>query len=175
MLHVLNGFTCCCFGCMQVPCLNFQRKCASLRDNCKDGTLLCYCLLPPKNNNKKQTNKQQQQQQKQQPPPQKKKKKKKKPWHNLTYSYYLSQGRYLVHICIVERRKRRRIALTVAIRDFYNFLAAPRTVSNTYAQVVLAQSCAHHVQHIERLSRATCRVACLVVRRDSSAIKFDRV
>ena len=30
------------------------------------------------------------------------------------------------------------------------------------------------VQHIERLSRATC-VTCQVVRRDSSAIKFDRV
>ena len=29
-------------------------------------------------------------------------------------------------------------------------------------------------QHIERLSRATCRVTCHVVRKDSSAIKFDR-
>ena len=42
------------------------------------------------------------------------------------------------------------------------------------AQVALAQSCANHTQHIERLSRATCRVTCHVVRRDSSAIKFDR-
>ena len=33
----------------------------------------------------------------------------------------------------------------------------------------------NHVQHIERLSRATCRVTCRVVQRDSSAIKFDRV
>ena len=30
-----------------------------------------------------------------------------------------------------------------------------RTVSNTYAQVARAQSCANHVQHIERLSRAS--------------------
>ena len=56
---------------------------------------------------------------------------------------------------------------------FYNLLIAPRTVSNTYAHVARAQSCAKHVQHIERLSRATCRVTCHVVRRDSSAIKFD--
>ena len=42
------------------------------------------------------------------------------------------------------------------------------------AQVAREQSCANHVQH-KRLSRATCRVACHVVRRDSSAIKFDRV
>ena len=39
-----------------------------------------------------------------------------------------------------------------------NLLTAPRTVSNTHAQVALAQSCANHVQHIERLSRATCSV-----------------
>ena len=37
-------------------------------------------------------------------------------------------------------------------------LTAPRTVSSTHAQVARAQSCANHVQHIERLSRATCRV-----------------
>ena len=42
-----------------------------------------------------------------------------------------------------------------AIRDFLQFLAAPRTVSNTYAQVARVQSCANHVQHIERLSRAS--------------------
>ena len=60
-------------------------------------------------------------------------------------------------------------------RFFYNFLTAPRTVSNTYAQVPQAQSCANYVKHIERLSRATCRVTCHLVRRDSSAIKFDRV
>ena len=50
-----------------------------------------------------------------------------------------------------------------------------RTISNTYAKVAQAQSCANHVQHIERLSHATCRVMCHAVRRDSSAIKFDRV
>ena len=38
---------------------------------------------------------------------------------------------------------------------FYNLLTAQRTVSNTYAQVARAQSCANHVQHIERLSRAS--------------------
>ena len=31
-------------------------------------------------------------------------------------------------------------------------------VSNTYVQVARAQLCANHVQHIERLSHATCRV-----------------
>ena len=41
-------------------------------------------------------------------------------------------------------------------RFFYNLLTAPRTVSNMYAKVAWAQSCAKHVQHIERLSRATC-------------------
>ena len=50
-----------------------------------------------------------------------------------------------------------------------------RTISNTYAQVALAQSCANHVQHTECLSRATCRVTCHVLRRDNSAIKFNRV
>ena len=38
---------------------------------------------------------------------------------------------------------------------FYNLLTAPRTVFNTYAQVAQAQSCANHVQHIERLFRAS--------------------
>ena len=33
----------------------------------------------------------------------------------------------------------------------------------------------NRVQRIERLSRATCHVTCQMVRRDSSAIKFDRV
>ena len=39
-----------------------------------------------------------------------------------------------------------------------HLLSAPRTVFNTYVQVARAQSCTNHVQHIERLSRATCRV-----------------
>ena len=42
-----------------------------------------------------------------------------------------------------------------AVRDFFSLLTAPRTVSNTYAQVAQAQSSANHVQHIERLSRAS--------------------
>ena len=62
-----------------------------------------------------------------------------------------------------------------AIQDFYNFLIEPRTVSNTCAQVARTQSCENQVQHIQRLSLATCRVTCHVVRRDSSAIKLDRV
>ena len=49
-------------------------------------------------------------------------------------------------------------ALKGANRDFHNLLTAPRTVSNTCAPVARAQSCADHVQHMERLSHATCRV-----------------
>ena len=71
------------------------------------------------------------------------------------------------------------LAFKGANRDFffffYNLLTAPRTVSNKYAKMARAQSCANHVQHIECLSRATCHVTCHVVRRDSSAIKFERV
>ena len=53
------------------------------------------------------------------------------------------------------------IALKGAIRDFFgNLFIAPRTVSNTYAQVARAQSSANYVQRKERLSRATCRVPC---------------
>ena len=51
---------------------------------------------------------------------------------------------------------------------FCNLLTASRTVSNTYARVARVQSRANHVQHIERLSRATCRVP-------RGTIKFDRV
>ena len=61
------------------------------------------------------------------------------------------------------------IALKGTVRDFLQSLH----FSNTYTQVAQVQSCAYHVQDIERLSRAT--VACHVVRRDSSAIKFDTV
>ena len=61
-------------------------------------------------------------------------------------------------------------------RFFFNsLLTAPRTVSNTYTQVARAQSCANHVQYIKHLSRATCRVTCQAVGRDSSTVKFDRV
>ena len=50
------------------------------------------------------------------------------------------------------------IALKGAVQDFYNLFTALRTVSNMYAQVVKAQSCANHMQHVERLSHATCDV-----------------
>ena len=59
------------------------------------------------------------------------------------------------------------IAFKGAVQDFDNLLTALRTESNTYAQVARAQSCANLVQHIERLSRATCHVTCHVVRRDN--------
>ena len=48
------------------------------------------------------------------------------------------------------------IALKGANGIFYNLLTAPRTVSNMYFQTAHAQSCANHVQHIGRSSRATC-------------------
>ena len=41
------------------------------------------------------------------------------------------------------------------LRFFYYLLTAWRTVSNTYAQVAQAQSCANHVQHIGHLSCTT--------------------
>ena len=41
------------------------------------------------------------------------------------------------------------------IEIFYNLLSALRAVSNMYAQVAQARSCANHVQHIEWLSHAT--------------------
>ena len=61
------------------------------------------------------------------------------------------------------------------IEIFNHVLTAPQTVSNMYAQVARAQSCANHVQHIEHLSCATCLVTCHMVQRDSSPIKFNRV
>ena len=65
------------------------------------------------------------------------------------------------------------------IRDFYNLLTAPRTVSNTYAQVVRPQSCVNHVQHqITGNTSSAYRVqhvVCHVVRKDSSAMKPDTV
>ena len=39
---------------------------------------------------------------------------------------------------------------------FLQFSTAPRTVSNTYAQLARAQSCANHVQCIGSLSHASC-------------------
>ena len=42
------------------------------------------------------------------------------------------------------------IALKAPFEIFYILLTAPRTVSNTYAEVARAQSCANRMQHIER-------------------------
>ena len=52
------------------------------------------------------------------------------------------------------------VALKGAIQILYNLLTVPRTVSNSHALVARAQSCANNVQHIERLSCATCHVPC---------------
>ena len=60
-------------------------------------------------------------------------------------------------------------------RDFYKLLTAPRTVSNTYAQLTRALSFANHVQRIERFSRATCRYTTLYEGTAQLHIKFDRV
>ena len=43
-------------------------------------------------------------------------------------------------------------------RLFYDLHTMLRTVSNTYAQMAWAQSSANHVQHVEPLSHATCRL-----------------
>ena len=65
-------------------------------------------------------------------------------------------------------------ALNGAIRDFCNLLTTPRTESNIYTEVARAQSGVNHVQHIERLSRATFRDSvCHMVGRENSAIQFD--
>ena len=59
---------------------------------------------------------------------------------------------------------------------FYNFLTAPRTVSNTYAQVAKGYSCVTDVQtHRGPITFDNVQYAvCYVVRRDSSAVQFDR-
>ena len=62
------------------------------------------------------------------------------------------------------------IALKGAILDFYNLLTVPWSVSNTYAQVAMAQSCANHMQHIERLLCGN--LLCHVVGRDGVEITF---
>ena len=67
------------------------------------------------------------------------------------------------------------IAFKDAIRDFLQSPHCPANRLQPYDQVAQAQSCANHVQYIERLSHATYRVTCLVVQRDSSDIKIDRV
>ena len=60
-------------------------------------------------------------------------------------------------------------------RFFYNLLTAPRTVSNTYAQVAPgAIVCKSRATH-RALITCKCHVTGHLVRRDSSVIKFDRV
>ena len=54
-----------------------QKKCTPLRDNCKDGTILCYLLLLEKKNTKKLA--------------------------LPDLSYCLSQGRCLIHIWVVRK------------------------------------------------------------------------
>ena len=66
------------------------------------------------------------------------------------------------------------IALKGANRNFYNLLTAPRIVSNTCAQVARAQSRVQITCNTSSAYREK-HVACRVVRRDSSAIKFGRV
>ena len=53
---------------------------------------------------------------------------------------------------LTDVRDNKIIALKSILRDL---LTAPQTVCNTHPQVAPAQSCANHVQHIERLSRTT--------------------
>ena len=65
------------------------------------------------------------------------------------FKYMCAHSVILIVIIII-------IALKGTIQDFHNLLTAPQTVPYTYAQVARAQSCANHVQHIERLLRATC-------------------
>ena len=57
---------------------------------------------------------------------------------------------------------------------FCNLLAAPRTVSNTYAPVARAQSCKPRATH-QGPPRQEQHVMYHMVRRDSSAVKFGRL
>ena len=68
------------------------------------------------------------------------------------------------------------IAFKGAIRDFFTVSLLRHESSLTHTLKWPERSRVQiHVQHIERLSHATCRVTCHVVRKDSSAIKFGRV
>ena len=51
------------------------------------------------------------------------------------------------------------VIIKAQFENIFNFLIAPRTVSDTYAPVAPAQSCADHVQHID-----TCNTPCYVPR-----------
>ena len=54
-----------------------------------------------------------------------------------------------------KKKKKKKSHSKALFEIFYNFLTAPQTVSNTYAQVTQAQPCTNHMQHIERLSHAS--------------------
>ena len=84
---------------------------------------------------------------------------------------------FLIIIMIIIIRRRRMIVFKGAIQDCYNFFTALRIVSNTYAQVSMAQSRANHVQITCNTSSAyhVQHVVHHVVQRDSSVIQFDRV
>ena len=58
----------------------------------------------------------------------------------------------IIMVIIIMMMMMIKIALKGAIRDLYDLLTAPRTTSNTCAQVARAQSCASDVQHIECLN-----------------------
>ena len=70
------------------------------------------------------------------------------------------------------------IILIIAFKGaIQNILQSPHCTTKCFQHVSSsgwAQSCANHVQHIECLSRLTCHDTCHVVRKDGSAIKFDR-
>ena len=79
------------FWYMQVPCLNFRRKCTPLWVNCMDGTILCYLLILDK-------------------------------LELPDISYYLSQGRYLIHIFIEKNWKSRTECVRIMHHSFFAFL-----------------------------------------------------
>ena len=57
-----------------------------------------------------------------------------------------------------------------AIRDFfYNLLIAPRTVSNAYAQVALAQSCENHLHRV----LITCNMSCYMPRGTKGQLSYE--
>ena len=79
---------------------------------------------------------------------------------NLHCKVYLRNGYALQSVSKKNKRIQRRNS---------RFFTISHCAANRLLHVVArAQSCAIHVQHIERLSRATSRVTCHLVRRDSS-------
>ena len=60
------------------------------------------------------------------------------------------------------------MALKDAIRDFYNLLNAPLTVSNRYAQVARAEPCANYAQLNGAL--ITCNMSCVTWYEETAAL-----